>query len=331
MRKMNRKSLAMVALAAALVCCTFASQAGAADFVFDANNAGGVSHEQRWSQPGNWVYVSGVDDGIAGIPDGADTFTIDRNPYGSSSSRLANSSMPTNHSVAKITGTGAPGNDIVLKMKDVTIGDLELLASASAFQIYEERDCDLTINGVISGAGNLELSRAGGFCDGVTQDEIILITGANPNTITGEMRLVNLNAKPIEEAQPSFWVADKVGAFGQTSKLTLESAGNAIASLQLTANTAGGEGAIDDDATDVYLGNLAVLDVADGVDEFIASGKLFTNLDGSGYVAVPDGIYDSSAAWVTGAGTVTVGVPEPATMGLLAFGALAVIRRRRRS
>jgi hypothetical protein len=45
---------------------------------------------------------------------------------------------------------------------------------------------------------------------------------------------------------------------------------------------------------------------------------------------VAAGDYTSSADWYEGAGTVTVVVPEPATMGLLSLGGLVLLRRRRR-
>ena len=107
-----------------------------------------------------------------------------------------------------------------------------------------------------------------------------------------------VRARLVDEGSPAEvgdWsamreIADKVGAFGQTSKLTLEATGSSdpnTASLQLTANTMGGEGAIDDDATAVYLGKLAVLSVDANVDEFIGSGMLFTDFHACDAVCTP--------------------------------------------
>ena len=137
------------------------------------------------------------------------------------SSRLTNAGN-TIGTVAGVTGTGTGNQDIVFKHGGSnTIGDLTLLASAAPFHIREERDQSLTIDGVISGEGDLLMTRDGGFSDGVDPDELITITGTEPNTITGTIRLWNSNNKAAPEEQPCYWVADKVGAFGQTSELTL--------------------------------------------------------------------------------------------------------------
>lgn len=289
----------------------------AALFSFRIDNAGtsdglptddGQSFQQLWTNSVNWILVSGEDDGLNGYPNGADTFTMDRTAMVNNSTRLTNEGV-TIGTVAGITGTGTGNQDIVFKHGgDNTIGDLTLLASAAPFTIREERDRSLTINGVISGAGGLLLQRSGGFSDGVDEDELITITGEAPNTITGTIRLYNDNGA----GQPSYWVADKVGAFGQTPALTLEGrAGlSGIASLQFTTNTLGGEGAIDDDATELYIGAEGVLNMDAGVNEVIGEGKLFTDLEGSGtYTAVAPGTYNNSVDWIIGDGTVTVGAP----------------------
>jgi hypothetical protein len=293
--------------------------APAAVFAFRIDNAGttagspiddGQNFQQQWGKSENWTLVSGVDDGDNGYPDGADTFTIDRTTLANNSTRLTEESAPAGLiDVAGITGTGTGNQDIVLKLRAFTIGNLESLASAAPFHIRAERDRNITINGVISGEGDLLLSRSGGFSDGVDDDELITITGEAPNTITGTIRLYNDNGN-ADNPQPSYWVADKVGAFGQTSALTLEGrAGlSGIASLQITTNTLGGEGAIDDDATELYIGAEGVLNIEAGVNEVIGEDKLFTDLEGLGtYTAVAPGTYNNSVDWIIGEGSVTVG------------------------
>jgi len=264
--------------------------------------------EQRWNQSPIWQLVSGVDDGTAGIPDGTDTFTINRNTGGfpQGNTDLSNEGMPGGHSIAGITGTGAPGRDIILKLADATIGNLTILPSPDPFEILAERDRSITIDGVISGAGDFLLARLGGFnADGVNEDELITITGDEPNTITGNFTLFNSS-----NSEPSYWVADKTGAFGQTPELTLEvrSGGTGIASLRFTANTVEGEGAIDDDATTFFIGNNGVLSIDAGVNEGVGEGKLFIDLAGTGtYTEVPVGTYDNTEDWIIGDGTFTVG------------------------
>jgi hypothetical protein len=289
--------------------------APAAVFTFKIDNAGtnggapdddGASYQQLWANPVNWTLDSGEDDGLNSFPDGADTFIMDRTAMVNNSTRLTNEGV-TIGSVAGITGTGTGNQDIVFKHGgDNTIGDLTLLASPDPFTIREERDRGLTINGVISGVGSLTLQRSGGFSDGVTEDELITITGDAPNTIAGTIRLYNDNGS----AQPSYWVADKVGAFGQAPELTLEGRVglSGIASLQITANALGGEGAIDDDATTLFIGAEGVLNMDDGVNEVIGEGKLFIDLEGTGtYTEIAPGAYNSSEDWIVGDGTVTVG------------------------
>jgi hypothetical protein len=287
-------------------------------------NLDGTGFEQRWNNTNVWQYVSGVDDGTAGIPDGLDTFTIDRNVGGfpAGNTVLSNEGMP-NHTIAGITATGAPGRDVILKFTgELTVGDLAVLASPSTFEIALERDQDFDINGVISGAGNLLIARNASFSD-VEPDELITIGGSALNTITGAITLRNNNNdNPVEDA---FFVADKVGAFGQSSALTVSAANNTtLTSLRLTTNTIGGEGAIDDDATSVFLNDNSVFSVDAGVDEFIGSGNLTVNGQ-----AIGDGIYDNNESWITGDGTVTVGVPEPSSLALLGLGGLLIARRRR--
>lgn len=277
----------------------------AAHFTYDLVDD---SFQQLWSDPGYWTLDSGVDDGGNGYPDGTDTFSMDRSPTTSTSTRLAIEGGPP-FAVAGISGKGGNQSDIVLKFGDFTLGDLEVQTSTDTFSILSERDRNFTITGVISGSGHLELVRAGSFSDGVDPDELTTITGAAPNTITGNIRLYNSNGA----GEPSYWVADKVGAFGQAPELKLEGrAGlSGVASLQITSNALGGEGAIDDDATSVYLGAESILSMDSGVDEKIGAGKLLIDLNGTGtYSEVPVGIYDQTEDWITGDGTVTVGNPS---------------------
>jgi hypothetical protein len=339
-RRNDARKAMVVGSALTAICFVLTTQAAPAaiftfDMTVDMTNTGpdGAGHQQKWSESGNWQYVSGVDDGANGYPDGADTFTIDRTPGPTNNpTRLTTEgSAGSLVSVAGITGTGTNGaEDIVLKSRNFTIGDLTTLATGATgpFHIREERDKSLTINGVIGGDGDLLLSRSGGFSDGVDSDELITITGTAPNTITGSVRLWNSN-NSSSEPQPSYWVADKVGAFGQTPTLTLEGragANGGIASLQFTANTLGGEGAIDDDATEFYIGAKGVLSMDAGVNEVIGSGNLFIDLSGAGaYTTVADGVYDNSVDWITGDGTVTVGIPEPSSVCLGVFGMVGLL------
>ncbi|MDG1070519.1 MAG: hypothetical protein P8P32_02830, partial [Akkermansiaceae bacterium] len=249
--------------------------------------------------------------GSNGYPDGTDTCAIDRTANLGGSSRLTNAGN-TIGTVAGVTGTGTGDQDIVFKHGGAnTIGDLTLLASAAPFHIREERDQSLTIDGVISGEGDLLMTRDGGFSDGVDPDELITITGTEPNTITGTIRLWNSNNKAAPEGQPCYWVADKVGAFGQTSELTLEGrAGTSggIASLRITANTVGGEGAIDDDATVFNIGAKGVLNIDAGVNEKVGEGNLWIDPEGTGsYTEVAPGTYTNTEAWIEGDGSITVG------------------------
>lgn len=266
------------------------------------------SFQQLWSNPVYWTLVSGTDEGASGYPDATDTLVMDRSTTTSRSTRLAIEGGPP-FEVAAIKGKGGPDRDVVLKFGDFTLGDLEVEESANSFLILSERDRNFVINGVISGAGDLELQRLGGFSDGVDPDELTTISGDLPNTITGEIRLLNSSDK----IQPAYWVADKPGAFGQTPQLTIEGrAGlSGVASLQITANAAGGEGAIDDDATTVFIGAEGVLNLDAGVNEGVGEGKLLIDLEGSGtYTEVAPGIYNNSEDWIIGDGTVTVGVPS---------------------
>jgi len=313
--------------AALLACSGAAAPAWAAEFTMLNDPSLSTGFEQRWNHPAVWSLTSGVDDGANGIPDGLDTFTIDRNVggYPAANTDLSNEGMPT-HSIAGITATGAPGRDIILKYTgDLTIGNLHVLPSASVFEIAEERTRDLTINGVISGSGDLLFSRSGSFSVAAPGDEII-ITGASPNTFSGTMRFYNSSADTAGNADGGYWVADKVGAFGQASTLTIDGNPNCIVSqLILTTNTIGGEGAIDDDATVVYLGTKGEFNVAAGVNEVIGSGKLFVLGNQIG-----DGVYNNSESWITGDGSITVGVvPEPTSLALLGLGGLLIARRRR--
>ncbi len=308
-----------IGFAAALSAITLLSQtAPAAIFSFRIDNAAtnggapdddGQSFQQLWTNPVNWTLVSGEDDGANGFPDGEDTFTIDRSTLFNNSTRLTNEGV-TIGTIAAITGTGTGNQDIVFKHGgDNTIGDLILLESDLPFHIRQERDRGLTIEGIISGSGGLLLSRSGGFSDGVDEDELIIITGDAPNTITGPIELLNTNG----QAEPSYWVADKVGAFGQAPTVTLAGTntnGTGITSLQFTANTTGGEGAIDDDATTLFIGRRGVLNMDAGVNEAIGEGQLQIDLDGTGtYTPVPNGTYTNSEDWIIGEGTVTVGAP----------------------
>jgi len=274
----------------------------------------GQGHQQLWTIPGNWKLESGVDDGNNGYPDGTDTFAIDRTANLGGSSRLTNAGN-TIGTVAGVTGTGTGNQDIVFKHGGAnTIGDLTLLASTAPFHIREERDQSLTIDGVISGEGDLLMTRDGGFSDGVDPDELITITGTEPNTITGTIRLWNSNNKAAPEEQPCYWVADKVGAFGQASELTLEGRAGpngGIASLRITANTVGGEGAIDDDATVFNIGAKGILSIDAGVNEKVGEGNLWIDPEGTGtYTEVAPGTYTNTEAWIEGDGSITVGAPS---------------------
>ena len=308
------KNLPKITFALTALILASSQVAPAAVFAFKTDNAGtndgpptddGANYQQLWANPVNWTLVSGEDDGLNGFPDGEDTFTIDRTGVVGNPTRLTNEGV-TIGSVAGITGTGTGNQDIVFKHGgNNTIEDLTLLASAEPFHIREERDRSLTISGVISGTGDLLLSRSGGFSDGVDEDELITITGDEPNTITGAIQLWNASGE-----QPSYWVADKVGAFGQSSVLTIfgNPGATGVASLQFTLNTSGGEGAIDDDATSLFIGAQGVLNMDAGVNEVIGVGKLFTDLEGTGtYTEVEPGTYNNSVDWIIGEGTVTVG------------------------
>ena len=270
----------------------------------------GQSFQQLWTNPINWTLVSGEDDGRNGFPDGEDTFTIDRTSLVNNSTRLTNEGT-TIGSVAAITGTGTGNQDMVFKHGgDNTIVDLTLLSSAAPFHIRQERDRSLTIKGVISGPGGLQLSRSGGFSNGVTPDELITITGDTPNTITGPIELINANGG----IEPSYWVADKVGAFGQAPTVTLASTnanGTGVTSLQITINAVGGEGAIDDDATTLLVGKNGILSLDSGVSEVIGEGLLQIDLDGTGtFTTVPNGIYTNTEDWIIGEGSIVVGAPS---------------------
>ena len=293
----------------------FSQAAFGGEFAFRIDNLDGDNQgwQNLWDSPANWTLTGGDDDGGNGYPDGTDTFVIDRTANSSNPTRLVTEGGSL-LSVAGITGTGTGNQDIVLKHRDFTLGDLEVLASPSPFHIRSERDRSYSITGVISGVGDLLLSRDGGFSNGVDETELITITGASPNTITGSIRLWNSNNSG-DNPQPCYWVADKVGAFGQAPTLTLEGragANGGIASLQITANAVGGEGAIDDNSTMVFIGAKGVLNMDAGVDEKIGEGNLFIDLAGTGtYAEVSPGVYNSDEDWIVGDGTVTVGAALP--------------------
>ena len=75
-----------------------------ADFLMLNDPSLSTGFEQRWNHTDIWQLVGGVDDGTAGIPDGADTFTINRNTGGfpANNTDLSNEGMP-NHSIAAPT------------------------------------------------------------------------------------------------------------------------------------------------------------------------------------------------------------------------------------
>lgn len=296
---------------AAVTSAIAGQSASAATFVFQTANPS--FFEGRWGITDYWAIQAGTgdDDGTPNIPDGLDTVIIDRNPNPVNDTKLVldGGGTPNPLTVAGITATGASGIDIQIKTFDLIVGDLEVLPSAETLIIDNERDKDLIITGVLSGSGDLELSRGGGFSDEVTSDEVFLLGGTSPNTITGKIRLFNSNNN-ADNPQPSYWVADKVGAFGQAAELVLEGRPGfgGIASLQFTANTTGGEGAIDDDATTFFIGAKGVLNIDAGVNEGVGEGKLLIDLAGTGiYTEVPVGTYDNTEDWIIGDGTFTVG------------------------
>ena len=313
----SKNSISFAAVLSAIILLPLHAPAAVFSFRIDnaATNVGaptddGASYQQLWTNPLNWTLVSGEDDGLNGFPDGEDTFTIDRTSLANNSTRLTNEGI-TIGSVAAITGTGTGNQDMVFKHGgDNTIVDLTLLASADPFHIRQERDRSLTIEGIISGPGGLQLSRSGGFSNGVTPDELITITGDTPNTITGPIELINANGG----IEPSYWVADKVGAFGQAPTVTLASTnanGTGVTSLQITINAVGGEGAIDDDATTLLVGKNGILSLDSGVSEVIGEGLLQIDLDGTGtFTTVPNGVYTNTEDWIIGEGTIVVGAPS---------------------
>jgi hypothetical protein len=323
--------LGAIGRTSALACCLVAAQSvHAAEYELllteglTGQDGNDVTFEQRWNEPTIWNLLSGTDDGGDGIPNGTDTFIINRNALANGNTDLSNEGMP-DHSIAKITATGAPGRDIVLKQgANVTIGDLEVLASPDTFLIFEERDQPLTINGVLSGPGDLHIQRAGAFSNGVQrvdpnsgEEELITFTGTAPNTYTGNLLLTNSNGNATDPS-PAYFVADKVGAFGEAASLTLQStnANSGPAEIQFTANTIGGEGAIDDDATSVLIGSKGVFNVDAGVNEVIGSGLLSIDLFDTGSpTIVADGTYDNTVDWIIGDGTITVGSVIPALPG----------------
>lgn len=202
------------------------------------------------------------------------------------------------------------------------------LPSGQPFHIRAERDKSITISGIIGGPGSLRLSRSGGFSDGVDSDELITITGGGPNTITGAIQLFNDSSN-----QPSYWVADKVGAFGGASTVTLAATNGAAtgeASLRITSNAIGGEGAIDDELTILEIGNNGLLSLDPGVNEVIGEGNLFVDL-GSGLTPLAPGVYTNAEPWITGDGSITVGtlIPEPSSLAFAALSLLGLARRKR--
>jgi hypothetical protein len=333
----NQKNVPRKTLALAALLVTSQVAPGAV-FVFRTDTAGddntvpgsdGQTFQQRWGTPNNWTLQSGVDDGANGYPDASDSIIMDRTGVANNSTRLTTEGSPGSLvAIASITGTGTGNQDIVFKTRDFTIGDLNSLSSSQPFHIRAERDKSITITGLIGGPGSLRLSRSGGFSDGVDPDELITITGGAANTITGAIQLFNDSAE-----QPSFWVADKVGAFGQASTVTLAATNGAAtgeASLRITSNAIGGEGAIDDDATILEIGNNGILSLDPGVNEVIGEGNLLVDL-GSGLAPIAPGVYTNAEPWLAGAGTLTVGavVPEPSSLALAALSVLGLARRKR--
>ena len=64
---------------AAALTCALAMPAGAAEFLMLNDPSLSTGFEQRWNDTDIWSLQSGVDDGANGIPDGTDTFIINRN------------------------------------------------------------------------------------------------------------------------------------------------------------------------------------------------------------------------------------------------------------
>lgn len=199
-------------------------------------------------------------------------------------------------------GVAASGPDLLLKNGGrIFVGEnishtlsrsVEIGSGGGKF--VSDANDSLTFSGVISGAGDLTVSKTGAGL--ATVD----LTGTTTNTLTGNVVL--LSPQTIV-GQELLVVADKVGAFGQTPLLTVGT--NVI--VRITANANSGEGAIDDDATVVRLMSAtSVFDVVTGVNEKLGKHKL-QRFNGTTYDTIAPGTYSSNTvSWVTGGGTVTV-------------------------
>jgi hypothetical protein len=199
-------------------------------------------------------------------------------------------------------GIAASGPDILLKNGgQIFVGEnishtlsrsVEIGSGGGKF--VSDAGDSLTFSGVISGAGDLTVSKTG------TALATVDLIGTGTNTLTGNVVL--LSPQTIV-GQELLVVADKVGAFGQTPLLTVGT--NVI--VRITANAGSGEGAIDDDATQVRLMNAtSVFDVATGINEKLGKHKL-QRFNGTTFDTIAAGVYSSNTvSWVTGGGTVTV-------------------------
>ena len=206
------------------------------------------------------------------------------------------------------TGTGAftftstsTANSVIMLRNNwsggLFVNDIGV-ATVGFGKIREEGgDPDREFSGALSGGGSLTLEPKDSLWKFIDTN-----TGTGALTIQGD-----------GSANAAFGVE---GVFNTYTTISLANA----AVLNITAANV-----IGDSAT-VALGTAAsFFDVSAGLDEFIGSGLLTVNS-----VVIPDGTYTSTESWIEGLGTVTVGIPEPATASLLALAGVALLKRRRR-